>query len=160
MNPTSGDYKPSMDPHDGAGTSWVRSRARDGVETRHDRCQVGLTVAEQRCFDAMVAPMWSLRITRGRRSTVFGRDRTCLLFGVLGMVASVVSLGTLPLAVSFAGLVVALVAFVELSQHAAGSTWWPTVRRSLGLVVTVCELVVVGVIVACAFVVRAVKRTS
>lgn len=148
-----------MGPRRGARTRGGRFRAGVDVGTGHDS-GVRLSLAEQRGFEEIVAPMWTLRLTRGRRSSIFGRDRTCLVCGVLGIVCSVVALGTSPLAVAFAGFVLALVAFDELSQHAAGSGWWQWTRRSLGWAATLWELLVVVAIVASAFVVRSATRRT
>lgn len=158
------DDESSRNPHDGAATSWATSWARSGAghhgETQHDRCEVDLTTAERRCFDEIVAPMWALRITRGRRSAVFGRGGTCLVVGLAGIVGSVIALAALPLVVSFTAFVLAVVAFAELSEHAAGSSRCRWATKSFGLVVTACELSVVAIFVASAFVVRAVRRST
>ena len=161
MKPRPSDDESSMDSRDGAltpkSTSWVRSG--DDVEAAHDRCEVDLTVAERCCFDEIVAPMWTLRVTRGHRSAVFERARTYVFFGIVGMSVSVAALGWLPLAVSFAGFVVAVAAFSGLCLHVAGSTWGRWTGRSWGLLATAGG-VVVAWIAASALLVRSAKRST
>jgi hypothetical protein len=121
-----------MDPDDDIRAPGLspRSSAYSGA---HDRCGVFLSVVEQRRFNEIVAPMWTLRLTRGRRASIFGRARTCSLFGIVGILFSIVALGTLPVVASFAGFVLALVTFQESSRHVGDTRWWRRTRRSVGL---------------------------
>lgn len=121
-----------MDSDDETRAPGVRPHSRGDVEGAHDRCGVFLSVDEQRRFDEIMAPMWMLRMTRGRRASFLG-GWTCLILGVAGIVISLAALGTLPLVVSFAGFVLALGTITEFSRNVADSGWWRRVRRSLAL---------------------------
>ena len=122
-----------MDPDDDARAPGLWPRSGGGGAGAHDRCGVFLSADEQRRFEEIVAPMWLLRMTRGRRASFLGRGWTYLVLGISGIVISLAALGTLPVVVSFAGFVLAVVTLTEFSRNVADSGWWRRARRLLGL---------------------------
>jgi len=118
-----------MDGHDDSRSTWSTHRPGGGGS----RPSVELPTDERRLFDEITKSMWLLRLTRGRRSTIFARAWVCLLIATVGATLGIATLGRLPVLVPFAGFVLAMIGIAELSRHAVGSRWWSTVLRLIGL---------------------------